>query len=111
MLELTEYSKFLVGLLAIVDPLGAVAVLVGLTASKNRDVQQLVARHSLLWVFVILTLSLFVGKFLLMLFGISIHSFRVAGGLLLLLMGIQMLLSDAATGRPGCDQRGHCLCP
>ncbi|HEY9034608.1 MAG TPA: MarC family protein [Pseudomonadales bacterium] len=99
MLALTEYSKFLIGLLAIVDPLGAVAMLVGLTASRTHDVRRLIARHTVLWVFVILSLSLLAGKYLLLLFGISIHSFRVAGGLLLLLMGIQMLM--AGNERPG----------
>ncbi len=35
MLEITEYTKFLIGLLAIVDPLGAIPVFIALTVYQT----------------------------------------------------------------------------
>jgi multiple antibiotic resistance protein len=42
-------------------------------------------------VLTVLLVSLFIGKYLLIFFGISIDSFRVGGGILILLMSIAML--------------------
>jgi multiple antibiotic resistance protein len=45
-------------------------------------------------VLVILVAALLLGEVILSFFGISIHSFRTAGGILLLLMSINMLIGD-----------------
>lgn len=91
MLDWSEYTKLLIGLLAIVNPVGAIPIYLGLTQCREgRDCQR-IARTTTLAVAAILLTTLATGELLLALFGISLASFRVAGGILLLLMAVSML--------------------
>jgi len=89
--DLREYINIFVILLAIVDPLGVVPVFISLTAGQAEKSQRLTAWVTALAVGLVLILSAVIGEALLGFFGISIASFRIAGGILLLLMGISML--------------------
>ncbi len=84
-------TSFLVGLLAIANPLGAIPVYLSLCAGKDPLVCQRVPRITALAFFLILAAALLIGDTLLRLFGITIDAFRVGGGLLILLMAISML--------------------
>lgn len=97
MLEVTEYTKFLVSLLAIVDPLGAVPVFIALTAHQNIEQRHKTARLTVVSVFTVLMIALLFGEWILWAFGISIDAFRCAGGIVLLLMGLTMLRSRVHT--------------
>lgn len=91
MLEYTDYIKIFVALLAVLDPLAAVPVVVTLTmGSKHEELKKIVSTV-IVTVFTILLTTLFIGEYLLSFFGISINSFRVAGGILLMMMAISML--------------------
>lgn len=97
MLEVTEYSKFLIGLFAIVDPLGAIPVFIALTVHQSRERQHKTARLTVISVFSVLMVALLFGEWILWAFGISIDAFRCAGGVVLLLMGLTMLNSRGHT--------------
>ncbi|MGH8072034.1 MAG: MarC family protein [Candidatus Entotheonellia bacterium] len=90
MLDWPEYSKLLVALWALVHPLGAVPIFLSLTETRPAE-----HRH-IGWVAavatgVILIVSVFVGQALLLAFGITIPSFRIAGGLLILFAALAMM--------------------
>jgi multiple antibiotic resistance protein len=91
MLSHSEYVKILIGLIAIVNPLGAMPIFIsptdGLTSRERMRIANLVA----LAVGIILLVALFIGEGLLALFGISTDSFRVGGGILIMLMAISMM--------------------
>jgi len=91
MLEYTDYIKIFIGLLAVLDPLAAVPIVVALTPGiRHEELKKLV--HTVIFsVFTILVVALFIGEYLLIYFGISINSFRVSGGILLMMMAISML--------------------
>lgn len=91
MLEYTEYTKILIGLLAILNPIGVVPIFVSMTTDLTTKQRKQTARTVVFSVFVILMVSLFFGEFLLSFFGITINSFRVGGGILVMLMAISML--------------------
>lgn len=91
MLEYTDYIKIFIALLAVVDPLGVMPIIAGLTARYTRADLKRTARTVSLTVMTILLLALYSGEGLLSFFGISIHSFKVSGGILLMLMAISML--------------------
>ncbi|GGY73639.1 UPF0056 inner membrane protein [Cellvibrio zantedeschiae] len=93
MLSFAEYSQFFVGLLAIVDPLGAIPVFLILTARQNAKTKRATIRLTVLSVFSVLIVSLLLGEWILSVLGISINAFRCAGGLVLLLMALSMLQS------------------
>ncbi len=91
MLDFTEYSKIFITLLAIVNPLGAIPIVMALTENASEADFRRTTKTTVISVLVILLTALLTGEFLLAFFGISINSFRVGGGILLLLMAISML--------------------
>lgn len=91
MLDPTEYTKFLIALLAIVNPLGAVPIFAALTAGIADAARKRIARIVVASVMIILFVALLFGDWILRLFGITIHSFSVGGGIIILLMAISML--------------------
>ncbi|NOT13279.1 MAG: YchE family NAAT transporter [Methylococcaceae bacterium] len=91
MLEYTEYIKIFIALLSVVDPLGTVPIFLALTSNSKKADHHLIARTVVLAVMMILLSALFWGQDLLIFFGISINSFRVSGGILLMLLAMSML--------------------
>lgn len=91
MSEFSEYLKIFIGLLAIANPLGIIPVFISLTANENFKQRRKTTNMVAIGVSIILLTALFFGELLLTFFGISIHSFRVGGGILILLMAISML--------------------
>ena len=91
MIEWTGYIKIFTSLLAIVNPLGVIPVYVSLTINSPEEVQRHIARTTSITVAVILIVATFIGKPMLNFFGISIDSFKVGGGILLMLMAIAMM--------------------
>lgn len=94
MLDFTEYTKIFISLFAILDPIGIIPIIILFTAEMTPARRAHVGRMASLAVCAILLVALLVGQPLLAFFGISINSFRVAGGILLLLMAIKMLLGN-----------------
>ncbi|MCX8026598.1 MAG: YchE family NAAT transporter [Thermodesulfovibrionales bacterium] len=91
MIEITTYIKIFTTLLAIVNPLGAVPVFFSLTTHALEIERKRIAITASITVAIVLVISALIGQSLLMFFGISIASFRVGGGILLLLMSISMM--------------------
>jgi len=106
MLDFTEYTKIFIGLFAILDPIGIIPLIIMFTANMSAPKRARVGRVASLAVCCILLVALLVGQPLLEFFGISINSFRVAGGILLLLMSIKMLMGsfyDSSLAESGND--------
>lgn len=91
MLDYTEYLKFFVALLAVINPLGAISMFIALTPGKDLKARQKIARMASCSTTLILLVALVAGEGVLAIFGISVNSFRVGGGLLILLLAISML--------------------
>ena len=91
MIEWTGYIKIFTSLLAIVNPLGVIPIFVSLTRSSTEQERRHIARTTSITVAVILIVAALIGKLLLNFFGVSIASFKVGGGILLLLMSIAMM--------------------
>ena len=85
--DVTGILKTLLSLTALVDPLGAIPVFLTVTAHQSAQKQRLTARRAALWAFLILLISAAAGKYVLEVFGVSVASMRVAGGILFLFMG------------------------
>lgn len=91
MLELQEYLKIFIGIFAILNPLGALPLYLSLTAHHTEQDKKYVALTAAKAATIILLVTLFFGELILSFFGISVNSFRVGGGILILLMAISML--------------------
>ena len=89
--EWHEYMKTFIGLVVILNPMLALPVFISLTETMGDGERLSNARRTSLAVAVVLTVAALLGEEILALFGISIDSFRVGGGLLILLMAISMM--------------------
>lgn len=99
MLDYAEYFKILIGLIAIVNPVGAIPLFISMTADETPKERQTTINLVAIGVISILLVSLFFGEALLQFFGITIDSFRVGGGILILLMAISMLHGKTSPAR------------
>lgn len=98
MSEYTIYTKMLIGLLAIVNPIGAIPIILSITNQATLAERKRISKTVVISVALILLIALFLGEQVLHFFGISIDSFRVGGGILILIMSISMMkghLSEA----------------
>lgn len=91
MLVYSEYLKMLIGLIAIINPIGTIPIFISLTAGFSMSEKKKATNIVTSAVLVILLVTLICGELMLEFFGISINSFRVAGGLLILLTAIAMM--------------------
>ena len=89
--SISEYLKFFAALLAIVNPVGAIPIFINLTADQDEGVRNKNGFMASISMGIILIVVLFSGEAVLRFFGISVGSFRVGGGILILLMAISML--------------------
>jgi multiple antibiotic resistance protein len=90
-----DYFQAIVALLAITDPIGAVPVFIALTRELDPRQRRRSALRGTLAAIVILTVAALAGRAILQVFGISLPAFQAAGGLVIVLMGLEML-----SGRP-----------
>ena len=91
--------QFFIGLISIVNPVGAVPIFVNVTSSMTVMERNRTGFKAALALCIILGVVLFTGNLILQLFGITISSFRVAGGILILLMSISMMHAQISRAR------------
>ena len=87
----TEYLKSLAALISIVNPVGAIPVFIKLTDSQSLVERYRTCRRSAFTTGMVLLVSLALGETVLDFFGITIASFRVGGGILIMLIAFSML--------------------
>ncbi|GMQ45902.1 YchE family NAAT transporter [Vibrio sp. 10N] len=90
-IEFAIYLQFFLGLVAAVNPVGIMPIFVSLTSHMSPEDKNKTAATANIAVAVILITSLLAGQVLLDMFSISLDSFRVAGGLLLLSIAFSMM--------------------
>lgn len=86
-----EYVKLLIGLVAIIGIPSSIPIFLSLTKNYTVDEMRRVALVATLTIVITLTVFTFLGTLILNVFGISIESFRIAGGILILLSGLAMM--------------------
>lgn len=99
MIAWNEYAQFFIGLLAIVNPVGIIPAFIGMTRHQTLQQRNASGLNAAVTVGIVLMVSLFMGEGLLSFFGISVDSFRVAGGILILLMALSMLHGGISTAK------------
>ncbi len=93
-----DIYKPLVALLAIVNPIGVIPFFIHFTQGFNRQQRQRTIRVASVSAFVVIAVSALAGLKIIEFFGISLASFQVGGGMLLLISSLQMLNAQPAEG-------------
>lgn len=91
----TEYSRFFTALFVILDPFAAIPIFLALTQGYGDRERRGAALLAAITVCSVLLVAALMGEAILSIMGTSLASFRVGGGIVLLLMALAMLRGDA----------------
>ena len=94
MIDTIELIKTFVILLAIIDPIGNIPVVMGLTENKTTDEYRTIVRKTSCAVVILLSLSFLFGGYILVFFGIKMPAFELVGGVFLLYVAFTMLVNS-----------------
>jgi len=92
---LSDLAKAAIALFIIVDPFGNIPIFMGLTENMADAQRRKVYNVACLVGFILLLVFAFLGNEILSIFGITIESFEIAGGILLLIISIRILISGS----------------
>lgn len=90
---------------AIMNPISNLPAYMALVADDSQKISRKIAFRSLLIAFVIVTVFIFSGDFIFKVFGITIVSFRIAGGILVAVIGYNMINGNHSPSYKGMEQQ------
>lgn len=90
---------------AMMNPISNLPAYMSLVADDSQKISRKIAFRSLLIAFVIITVFIFSGDFIFKVFGITIVSFRIAGGILVAVIGYHMINGNHSPSYKGMEQQ------
>ena len=90
---------------AMMNPISNLPAYMALVADDSQKISRKIAFRSLLIAFVIITVFIFSGDFIFKVFGITIVSFRIAGGILVAVIGYHMINGNHSPSYKGMEQQ------
>ncbi|XRO75400.1 NAAT family transporter [Methanocaldococcus sp. 28A] len=90
-MDLQYFILAFTSIFSILNPFGAVPVFITLTESYPKKERDLVAKKTVIYTLAILLVFTLFGEWILKFFGISLDAFKIAGGILLLLISLDMV--------------------
>ncbi|AEA59073.1 MULTISPECIES: MarC family protein [Burkholderia] len=100
-----DLLKSFISLLALINPLGAVPFFLSLTASQGDEERRRTVRIAAVSVFFVIVVTTLLGQQIIRFFGISVGSLEVGGGIIMLLMAINMLNAQMGNARSTPEER------
>ena len=103
---LKNFLLAFIPLFVAIDPIGLVAIFMGLGTSASHEDRQ---RQAFLGIFTALLVAVgfvFLGKFIFAALGITVADFQVGGGLILLVLAVREIVSIGPQDRGGSDEFG-----
>lgn len=79
------------GYFALANPIANTPVFIALTAGDGAKVRRMIARNSVLTALVVVVIFSLTGKLIFEMFGVTVAALRIAGGILVSIIGYQML--------------------
>lgn len=86
-------------LFALINPIGLVPIFLSITENYNRKERDIIAIKAVIFSFFILIVFSFIGEFIFSFYNITVDGFRIAGGILLLKISLDMLESKRSRTR------------
>lgn len=106
-MTMTYWSFLLLGvkafimLFVIMDPPGNIPIFLAITKDINKEEKKKELNHAVIVATILLLLFAFLGKFILDVLGISLNSFMIAGGILLLFISFDLIRGKKEYGTKG----------
>ena len=92
-----ELLRAIVGIFVIVDPIGSVGIFLSVTSGFTQIKKEKAARFAGITVAAVLVIAALMGQAILDLFGIRLAAFSVAGGILFLILAVEMIRGEGAS--------------
>ncbi|RLD53134.1 MAG: MarC family protein [Bacteroidetes bacterium] len=94
MSELLTFSiTVFTGFFAIMNPIANIPVFLGLVGDQDKESKKRIAKSATITAFIIVAISVVLGKYIFDLFGMTIPAFKITGGILIFHVGFEMLMS------------------
>ncbi|MEA3119243.1 MAG: multiple antibiotic resistance protein [Paraburkholderia sp.] len=100
-----DFLKSFISLLALINPVGAVPFFLSLTAGQSEAERRRTIRVASISVFCVIAVTTVLGQQIIGFFGISVGSLEVGGGIIMLLMAINMLNAQIGNTRSTAEER------
>jgi multiple antibiotic resistance protein len=92
-----ELLRAIVGIFVIVDPIGSVGIFLSVTKGFSQIKKEKAARFAGITVAAVLVIAALMGQAILDLFGIRLAAFSVAGGILFLILAVEMIRGEGVS--------------
>jgi len=104
---LEAFLQFFIPLFIIVNPSSTLALFSAITSTYSKKDRKKTAKNAVFYAFILLTIFAFAGSAILSYLGIEIYSLRIAGGILLAFVGLDMTRRGQQFGEtePGKEQK------
>ncbi|WP_028950441.1 MarC family protein [Sulfurihydrogenibium subterraneum] len=86
--------KYIISIFAIVDPFGAIPLIVSVLKNFSEKEREIIIKKASIYGCFILIFFLFLGNFFVRILGVSIADFQIAGGIILLLISINIIFGQ-----------------
>jgi MarC family membrane protein len=100
-----DILKSFISLLALINPVGAIPFFMSLTANQSDVERRRTIRIAAISVFCVIAVTTLLGQQIIGFFGISVGSLQVGGGIIMLLMAINMLNAQIGNSRSTPEER------
>jgi multiple antibiotic resistance protein len=100
-----DFLKSFISLLALINPVGAVPFFLSLTSGQSAAERRRTIRVTSISVFCVIAVTAVLGQQIIGFFGISVGSLEVGGGIIMLLMAINMLNAQIGNTRSTAEER------
>src|SRR5574344_315268 len=104
-MDYTVFLKYFVGLMAIINPIGLLPVFSSLTSGNTKSERLHINITANVAVAIILFVSMLFGSLILKWFSISLDSFRIAGGIMIVVIALVMVQGQLERGRHNADEK------
>ena len=102
-----EIGKIILSLMVLVNPFSALSIFLELTQGYTSRERRRTAQITALSVFIIMTVFIFSGNWILKILSISTGSFQVGGGILVFLIAVSMMNSGSNPAKPKIGTQEH----
>ena len=102
-----EIGKIILSLIVLVNPFSALSIFLELTQGYTSRERRRTAQITALSVFIIMTVFIFSGNWILKILSISTGSFQVGGGMLVFLIAVSMMNSGSNPAKPKIGTQEH----
>ncbi|MCS7164958.1 MAG: MarC family protein [Candidatus Calescibacterium sp.] len=88
-----KFVNYFITMFVIIDPIGVVPIFISITAGVSRKFKKIMALRSVLFSSIVVILFFLFGDSIIKIFSIDINAFKVAGGIVLFILAMEMLFA------------------